>query len=74
MGVDRESDNKRKWGERVTPVRREWPSETGFTGRVTARIPHALRDRLRKYVEESGLTTTDCSIIALEEYLDNRGR
>ena len=73
MESARGSDEKRKNGLRVTPVPRVWPSETGVTGRVTARIPHKLRNRLRKYVENSGLTTTDCLIIAIEEYLDKRG-
>ena len=75
MDGARGSEEKRKWGQRKTPVPRVWPSETGITGRVTARIPHALRDRLRKYVENTngGMTTTDCLEIAIEEFLNARG-
>lgn len=75
MESARGSEEKRKQGLRKTPVPRVWPSETGVTGRVTARIPHALRDRLRKCVEAThgGMTTTDCLVIAIEEYLERRG-
>lgn len=64
---------ERKKGQRITPTERKWPTETAYTGRIIARIPIGTRNRLRKYTEESGLTTTDCVIIALEEYLDRRG-
>ena len=70
----RGSEEKRKNGQRKTPVPRVWPTETGVTGRVIARIPIGMRNRLRKYVEESGLTTTDCIIVAIDEFLHTRGR
>lgn len=58
---------------RETPVERTWPTETAFTGRVSARIPLAIRDRLRYYAELTGQTTTDCIVTAIKEYLTKRG-
>lgn len=57
---------------RKTPVPRVWPTETAFTGRITARVPIGLRDWLREYAEENGLTTTDVVIKAIEEFLRRR--
>ncbi len=74
MESARGGEKKRRKGQRETPVKRVWPTETGVTGRVIARIPIDMRNRLRKYVEESGLTTTDCIIIAIDEFLHTRGR
>lgn len=58
---------------RDTPVPRKWPNETAYTGRIAARLPFALRNRLRAYVEEHNQTTTECVIEALDEYLKKRG-
>jgi len=58
---------------RKTAVVRVWANETGLTGRICARIPHALRDRLRYYVELTNQTTTDAIEQALQEYLQKRG-
>ena len=65
---------KRRWGVRKTTVPRVWPTETAFTGRITARIPIGLRDWLREYAEEHGLTTTDVVIKAIDEFLRKRLR
>lgn len=59
-------------GARITPVPRVWPTETAFTGRITARLPIGLRDWLREYAEEHGKTTTDVVVAAIEEYLRKR--
>ena len=59
--------------KRVTPTPRTWPNETAYTGRIAARLPHELRDRLRAYVEEHNATTTEAVIDALEQYLKQRG-
>ena len=59
-------------GARKTPVPRVWPTETKYTGRITARIPIGLRDWLREYAEEHGKTTTDVVVAAIDEYLRKR--
>lgn len=59
--------------KRDNPTSRTWPNETAFTGRIAARIPLPLRDRLRAYVEDHNATTTECVIDALEKYLKERG-
>lgn len=58
---------------RITPTERVWPTETAFTGRVTARVPLRIRDRLRRYAEETNQTTTDCVVKAIDEFLEERG-
>lgn len=58
---------------RKTPTERTWPTETAYTGRVSVRLPISVRDRLRYYAEQTGLTTTDCMITAVKEYLNKRG-
>lgn len=58
---------------RHTPTPRTWPTETAYTARVGARLPIALRDRLRYYAEQTGQTTTDCIVTAVQEYLNKRG-
>ena len=63
---------KKNHGARITPVPRVWPTETAFTGRITARIPIGLRDWLREYTEENRLTTTDVVVAAIDEYLRKR--
>ena len=63
---------KKNHGARKTPVPRVWPTETAYTGRITARIPIGLRNWLRDYAEERGLTTTDVVVAAIEEYLRKR--
>ena len=73
MESARGDEKKRRNGQRETPVPRKWPTETGVTGRVIARIPIELRNRLRKHVEWTHMTTTDVIIIALDEFLRARG-
>ena len=58
---------------RKNPTERTWPNETAYTGRVAARLPLSLRDRLRHYAETTGQTTTDCITTAVKEYLTKRG-
>ena len=58
---------------RKNPPARTWPTETAFTGRVCARLPIRLRDKLRSYAEQTGQTTTDCITTAVNEYLQKRG-
>lgn len=58
---------------RINPPKRVWPSETEFTGRVTARVPLRIRDRLRYYAELTNQTTTACVVTAIQEYLQKRG-
>lgn len=58
---------------RKTPTPRKWTTETAYTGRVCARIPLELRDRLRRYVDGTMLTTTEVIIDALDGYLKTRG-
>ena len=58
---------------RKTPTPRTWPTETAYTGRVSVRIPLHIRDRLRYYAEQTGQTTTDCIVTAIQEYLSKRG-
>lgn len=65
--------SERRWGVRKTPVERTWPTETAFTGRITARVPLPIRDRLRRYADEHNQTTTECVVKAIDEFLEERG-
>lgn len=58
---------------RKNPTARTWPTETPYTGRVSVRLPLGVRDRLRNYAEITGQTTTDCIVVAVQEYLSKRG-
>lgn len=58
---------------RRTPTPRTWPTETAYTGRIQARVPLRIRDRVRQYAETTGQTTTDIVVTALIEYLQRRG-
>lgn len=58
---------------RHTPTPRTWPTETAYTARVGVRLPIALRDRLRAYVDATGQTISDALVTAVFEYLQKRG-
>ena len=62
---------KQRARDNVTP--RNWTIRTEDTYMVHARIPHDLCNRLRKCVDENGVTITHCVEWALEEYLRKRG-
>lgn len=59
---------------RKTPTARKWSRTTSGTYMIAARISLRLRDRLRSYVDESGLTITDVVIFALSDYLTQKGK
>lgn len=58
---------------RNNPTERTWTNETAFTSRICARIPIEQKERLKAYVEDTMLTTTDVVVAALENYLKERG-
>ena len=58
---------------RKTPTERSWTNETAFTSRICARIPIEQKERLKRYVDATMLTTTDVVVDALEKYLKERG-
>lgn len=59
--------------KRNTPVERTWPTETAYTARIAVRLPIWVRDRLRYYVTQHNMTTTDFIVMAVKEALDKRG-
>lgn len=69
----REGESILKQRARKNPTERTWPTETPYTGRVSVRLPLGVRDRLRNYAEMTGQTTTDCIVVAVQEYLNKRG-